>query len=48
MTPGRVLDEARDRGAFPAGKPGGGVEALENAAGGPPRAGAGARAGVAL
>jgi len=44
MTPGRVLDEAKDRGALPPGEPGGGVEAPAGAAGGAPRAGAGARA----
>src|SRR5439155_20046179 len=48
MTPGRVLDEAKDRGALPAGEPGGGVEAPAGAAGGAARAGAGAGARVAL
>src|SRR5438132_6649756 len=48
MTPGRVLDEAKDRGAFPAGEPGGGVEAPAGAARGAARAGAGARARMAL
>ena len=48
MTPGRVPDEAKDRGAVPAGEPGGGVEAPAGAARGASRAGAGARARLAL